>query len=589
MNLSHTPLRRALALAICAGLAGPLLPAGAASPQPFKAMDPGRVEMPGADGRRSSPNDMPGTLEMAPGTVSPQGPLIDADKTPQMPATNSRPFLVREVVLEGSTSYPPSTFRPLLATLEGRKVTLAEVNAVAAKITRRYREAGFPLVRTFVPVQRLDEGVLRLRVVEGRINQVEIQGESSRAMRAYAENIRQEAPLKRSTLERNLLLMNDLPGNQVHGTLSASPVREGTDLTADNSEFKRWDGFIGADNRDSRYFGPWQAYGGVGLNNPLGLGDRLSVRYGHSLEGNEMAFYEGQYELPVNAQGTTLSLLAQHSDGHADTFSFLNAKSSGDTFVARLTHPWIRSRAENFNTSVAFTWFNGKSRYFDEPDLPPSSDDRIRALRVGASYDFVDQYGGRNLFKAELSQGLDVMGASHESRLNPSRYEGQTDFTKLQFDAQRLQDMSWITEGLNLYLALTGQTSFGDALLTPEQFGVGGSQFGRGYDPSEIAGDKGLAGKVELQYNRYHEFFRHPVPTQYYGYWDVGKVWNEKPRYVNSESLASAGFGAHFQVASDTYVSPELAFPLTRSVSAEELHDKNGKSPRFYLNLLKLF
>ncbi len=66
-------------------------------------------------------------------------------------------------------------------------------------------------------------------------------------------------------------------------------------------------------------------------------------------------------------------------------------------------------------------------------------------------------------------------------------------------------------------------------------------------------------------------------------------MWNEKPRYVNSESLASAGFGAHFQVASDTYVSPELAFPLTRSVSAEELHDKNGKSPRFYLNLLKLF
>ncbi|MNO03187.1 hypothetical protein D3C81_2238130 [compost metagenome] len=76
---------------------------------------------------------------------------------------------------------------------------------------------------------------------------------------------------------------------------------------------------------------------------------------------------------------------------------------------------------------------------------------------------------------------------------------------------------------------------------------------------------------------------------QYYGYWDIGKVWNEKPRYASSESLASAGFGAHIQLAKDLFISPELAFPLTRSVSAEELENDNGKEPRFYLNVLKLF
>ncbi|MDH0288646.1 hypothetical protein N7414_05930 [Pseudomonas sp. GD04087] len=167
------------------------------------------------------------------------------------------------------------------------------------------------------------------------------------------------------------------------------------------------------------------------------------------------------------------------------------------------------------------------------------------------------------------------------------RYEGQTDFTKLQVDTQRLQDMSWITVGPNLHLALAGQTSFGDELLTPEQFDVGGSQFRSGYDPSEIAGDKGLVGKVELQCSRYHEFSKHPVPTQDFGHRGVGKVWNEELRYMHAENLASAGFGAHFLVASYTYVSPELAFPLTRSLSAEELQGKNGKSPRVYL--LKLF
>jgi hemolysin activation/secretion protein len=99
-----------------------------------------------------------------------------------------------------------------------------------------------------------------------------------------------------------------------------------------------------------------------------------------------------------------------------------------------------------------------------------------------------------------------------------------------------------------LYLAVTGQT-FGNRLLTPEQFGVGGSQFGRGYDPSEITGDSGVAGKVELQYNRQHQIKDFVVPTQYYGYWDIGKVWSEKPRFVGSQSLSSAGVGVHVQVA----------------------------------------
>lgn len=590
MKTSHTPIwRRTLLAVLCATLAGGIgLPAQAASLPMFKALDPGRVGTPGEDGLRTSPSEMPGTLSLPPTTVSPVQQEPSSEPAEMDRSASNLRFKVVRVMLEGATSYPPGVFQPLLARLEGREVTLDEVNQVADLITQRYRKAGFLLVRTYVPAQRLEDGVLRLRVVEGKVNEVHIRGDSNQAMERYARNIREEAPLKADTLERNLLLMNDLPGNEAHAVLSPSQQAEGSDLAIDN-ELRRWSGFVGFDNRDSRYYGPWQAYGGVSLNDPLGLGDQLSVRYGHSLEGNQMAFYEGQYELPVGSSGTVLTFLGQHNDGHADTFSFLNANSSGDTFVMRVTHPWIRSREQTVKTTAAFTWFDGKSEYLDEPDLPPSSDDRIRALRLGASWDFIDGYGGRNLLKAEVSQGLDVMGASTESRLNPSRYGGETDFTKLTFDAQRLQDLSSITEGLNLYLAITGQTAFGDALLTPEQFGVGGSQFGRGYDPSEITGDNGLAGKVELQYNRHHQIGDYTLPTQYYGYWDVGKVWNNTPRYVSSESLASAGFGAHFQVARDMFVSPEVALPLTRSVSAEEIDGRNGKEPRFYINFLKLF
>lgn len=549
---------------------------------PLGQLNPGRVEMPDKAGVRTSPTEMPGTLELPDTVVTPE------PEPQELQAFPSARFPVSKVTLVGASSYPPGTFDAVLKRLEGHSVNLAEVHAVADTITARYRQAGFLLAKTIVTAQRLEGGNLVLQVFEGKVNQVTYSGPSNKALERYADNIRQEIPPTSKTIERNLLLMNDVSGNDSRGTLQASPVESGTDLIVENA-LRKYEGFFGFDNRDSRYFGPWQVYGGVGVNDLTGHGDHLGVRAGKSIEGNKMTFFEGQYELPVGSRGDVVSFLAQHNDGHADTYSFLNANSSGDTFAVRITRPWIRQRDETFKTSAAFTYYNGTSEYLDDKDLPPSSEDRIRALRLGASYDWFDAYGGKNLVKGEISKGLAIMGASSESRLNPSREDGQTDFTKLQLDAQRLQDLSKVMDGLNLYVAATAQTSFGQALLSPEQFGVGGSEFGRGYDPSEITGDSGFAVKAELQYNRIHTFKDYAVPTQYYAFWDFGKVWSEDPSWVSTESLSSTGIGAHLNVFKDTYVSPEIAFPLTRSVSAKELDDDNGKAPRFYINFLKLF
>lgn len=185
--------------------------------------------------------------------------------------------------------------------------------------------------------------------------------------------------------------------------------------------------------------------------------------------------------------------LAQHNDGHADLPSYLNANSQGDNFAARFTWAPVRLRKQTFKLSAALTAFNGRSVYLNEPALAPSTHDRIRPLRFGASYDFSDSHGGRNLLKGEVSHGLNGLGASTGNTVKPSRPGGRTDFTTLQLDAQRMQDLGW------------------------------------------------------------------------------------------------TGAGAHVNVAKRTYLSPEVAFPLTRPVAATQLIGGNGYSPRFYLNFLKLF
>ncbi|WP_019209989.1 ShlB/FhaC/HecB family hemolysin secretion/activation protein [Yersinia massiliensis] len=567
----------------------PVIPFSFAADLPlFKTIDPSRIEMLDARGEKKDAYSMSGASEEL-SELNQQQKILDIQQPENAPSkTPSRPFTVKHVELSGVSVYPEEKFRPLLAKLEGKSITLQQVNAVAQLITQQYRNDGYLLVRTFVPYQQIVDGQIRIQVIEGKINHVNNQGDTNKAMKRYADNILQDQPLTSAQLERNLLLMNDLPGNVAQGTLSPSTESAGSDLLITN-ELQRWDGFLGIDNRDSRYYGSWQGYGGLNLNNPFDLGDRLSARYGHSFESNFMAFYEGQYEAPINRYGTTMSVLYQHSDGHPDIYSFLNANSHGDNIIARLNHPWVRSRMKNINTSIAFTWYNGTSEYLNDPDYAPSSDDKIRALRFGSSWDFIDVYHGSNLIKMELSQGLHVMNASHERRQNPSRENGKTNFTKLQIDIQRLQNLDPITSGLGLYIATSAQTAFNDPLLTPEQFGIGGSQFGRGYDPSEIAGDSGIAGKTELQYSKQHVIQEKTIPVQYYSFWDIGKVWNNKPRYEVTQSLASVGAGARINILTDSYITGEVAFPLTRPVAAEESKGYNGNKARFYFNFLKTF
>jgi hemolysin activation/secretion protein len=100
-------------------------------------------------------------------------------------------------------------------------------------------------------------------------------------------------------------------------------------------------------------------------------------------------------------------------------------------------------------------------------------------------------------------------------------------------------------------------------LLLSEQFSLGGSRFGRGYDPAELTGDDALAGTVELRYGHGVEWdiLR---SFQLYLFYDLGAVWNHgADSLLRRASLASAGGGVRLTLEQDFFVSLEIAKPLT--------------------------
>jgi hemolysin activation/secretion protein len=113
-------------------------------------------------------------------------------------------------------------------------------------------------------------------------------------------------------------------------------------------------------------------------------------------------------------------------------------------------------------------------------------------------------------------------------------------------------------------------------LFSSEEFGYGGQDFGRAYDPSELVGDSGIKGSLEIRYLGLKPGF--DVNLSPYAFYDIGKVWNEDTGGI-SESGSSAGFGVSISHSTGFSGNFGLAYPLTRKINTPI--DGNPEGPRY--------
>ena len=380
-----------------------------------------------------------------------------------------------------------------------------------------------------------------------------------------------------------MLLINDLPGVTARGVLSPSPDKGGAaDL---NILIQRdpFDGLISVDNYGTRYLGPVQFSGAAAFNSLLGNNERLTAQAvvaPEPGEGFELGYGALGYEQPLLPNGLKMQIDANYTATNPGyTLDEFDVRGYSRYLSAALSYPVLRTRATSLYTTLTFDMRNvNTSNNFED-----TRKDRIRALRASTRLEHLDTLfgAGLNVVDVEVSQGLDIMGATTKNDVNKSRAEGEGVFTKLNIEMQRLQRLA---NRLNLLVGLRGQLS-NDALLSSEEFGVGGLGYARGFDPSEIIGDEGIAGKLELQWNMARPVsFTHD--NQLFAFYDAGSVWNDDPAAPNLErdTLTSAGFGVRSKIMDYTNMDVTVAFPLNRDVDTQQDRD-----PRVYFSLSRRF
>ena len=522
-------------------------------------------------------------------SVSPEISVKEGDAQKAPPGAENITLNLKGLNIGGVTAYNEAEISHIYAPYIGQNISLAQVYSIANQLKLKYRNDGYMLAQVVIPPQTIDNGIVNLQVVEGVVDSVVVQGEETAAtdlIRRYASQIATGGPLNSSQLERQLLLINDLPGVTARSVLSPSTNVVGAADLRIIVERDPFDALIGVNNNGSKYLGPLQFVGAATANNFFHLNESITGQVVFAPQSinpfdNELGYIALQYDMPVWSYGTMLEIFVSHTDTEPG-FDLEQFDVEGKSTFASigLEHPFIRSRAQNLYGRVSFDYRNVKT----SNNLPePTREDDIRALRAGVRYDFLDTLlgVGINSIDVELSKGLDIFGASDEGEPNLSRAFGDPDFTKLNAEVQRLQR---ITSSVNLLLVGSAQWS-SDALLASEEFGVGGIGIGRAFDPSEIVGDEGIAGKVEVQWNQ-------PVQWnlvedyQVFGFYDAGRVWNDDPTTAaqKKDTATSTGFGIRTEFAEDVNADLTVAIPLNRDVETQRDRD-----PRVYFSLTKQF
>jgi len=380
-------------------------------------------------------------------------------------------------------------------------------------------------------------------------------------------------------LERYLLLIEDLPGVTAKAVIKPSKKPGHSNIHIIISENKA-DYAIGFDNYSSRYLGEYKLDGQASFNSLFGEYGRTSLHGVITSEIEELKYIAAQHEMQVGSEGTKIIGSASYTDTEPGQ-ALEPLQLEGESFVAslRAEHPFIRSRQENLFGTIGYSHKVSESDSFGARQYR----DDVRAVSIGTSYDLFDRFFGTNQADLTFTKGLDIFGASDSSDIR-SRSNATGDFEKVNFDYARLQAIP--DYPLSVYFATSAQYAW-DPLLSSEEFGIGGRQFGRAYDPSEITGDKGLAGSLEF---RYLADSKTSIIESYqpFIFYDIGKVWNEDifVGEAKSISVASAGIGSRFNFIHDISGEILVAVPLTKSIAT---YGTQGDNPRILFSLTKRF
>ncbi len=507
-----------------------------------------------------------------PPTPTPELDIAQPEQAPE-PASDTGPRVhVRAFALGGNHVFDGDTLLPLVADLAGRDLSFAGLQQAAGRITAYYRERGYVLARAYLPRQDIDDGVVRIEVVEGRFGKIELNNRSrvlDVALRQPVARLQPGDVVRGTDLERSLVLLDDLAGVAARGTLRAGAEAGTTDLVVDVDNGPIASGSLDVDNYGDVSTGRYRLGASVNVNSPLRLGDQVSLR---GLVTDEwQRYYRVAYQIPVGPLSTRVGVAASHMRYRlAGEFSDLDYYGRASVQSAFVAQPLVRGRHLNITAQLQYEHKNLSDTY-GIYDVQTDKHVGLWSFTLSGSGD--DRWLGGGRSSVSVTFGVGRLRSNDALDMN-FLTDAIGTFSRLNVSALRVQSLG---RRFQLYTQFSGQLASRN-LDSSEKFSLGGPYGVRAYGLGAGSGDQGWQASAELRYLA-------AQGLQLSTFVDAGAVQiNKHPwqRESNTRHMQSAGIGAAWYGAS-RQITLTAAWPLGAAA------DSPTRAPSMWIQAAQYF
>lgn len=507
---------------------------------------------------------------------------VEQEQRPSLDLPDTLKVQVNDFKITGQDIYSEESLKSLLADKKGKLVTFKDLQDGADTLSRYFRDRGYIAAHAYLPVQKIENGVVEYAVTVGRFDGITIQNNTKiheGVIKRETAFLKKGDYLTRANLERAVWLLSNLAGADAKAVLTTGENPGTVHVTLDLNPHNGKQGLFSIDNYGNRSTG----YNEYGLDydflNLAHEGDHLAV--GITTTGNELFNWGANYTIPVIRDGMKLTAgynVLTYQLG--DIFEPLDGVGHSRVASLGLDYAIQRSQRHNLYTGIRYENSNIKDEYrlYDSTYADKTGNAAVLSLygdeqdRKGAT-DWRFEYKFGHISNDALSSDDPF------TQLLAGNDRTTGTYNKIRANILRRQDLN---DRTYLLLSARGQYAFNN-LDSSEHFSLGGPYGVRAYPTSEASGDTGYLTRAELRWLL--PLGAKDQQLHLASYLEHGGVWINKDSSLsgdakNHRNLQGIGVGLIWSRYEDWFLRADYAWKLG---SEEPTSDTSHTGGRFWI------
>lgn len=501
-------------------------------------------------------------------------------------------FEIKIFEVTGNTLFPENKLREVVLPFTGSGKTATDVEKARDALEKFYHEAGYPAVMVNIPEQTLQEGVVRLQVIESRIGRVKVTGNRYFTMEKVMKDLPSFTPgsiLYLPQVQKEIGRLNRSQDIKVDPVMTPGKELGTIDVELKVEDNLPFHGYLELNNKSSYDTSEWRFSGMVRYDNLWQSEHSLSFQYQTAPQNTkEVQVLGGSYVLPAPWQeDDQLALYGIWSDSETSFSSGIEGfqvigkgKIFGTRYVTAL--PGYKLYTHNLTMGIDYKQFDQAVGFASDSDQKTHKPVSYLPLSFSYSSSLPDEWGGMTQFNWGVNMSFRGVG-SQESQFEFVRYKGRADYVYETASIQRTQKLPW---EMNLFVKVDGQTT-DQPLIDNEQYIAGGMDSVRGYKESEASGDEAVHTTIEVS-------FQNPFEKSGIGKWfqmtpflfyDLAELTIQDPLPETARTIILEGAGAGIRGT----MAKNLEYELDWAKPMHATDRTKTKDQRTYFKLKAVF